>query len=147
MQVRFFDPAKDTRAALADLWNQHYGTHLFTVDHFARLNPENVVVVENGDEQLVGFAIFLDGGLPYAVLDQVYIQPRYRRFATLRDVFAFVEEACQARGIQWFYGLLDGIGAESEKFIDLLKRRAEWQAQYLGERPMFCRAVNPTPAS
>lgn len=135
------DPERDTREELLDLWNEYYGTTLFTVHHFQRLNPENVIVVEDGNEK-VGFAVLLDGGLPYAVLDQLYIRPRYRRFATLRDVFAFVEHLCEERGIKWFYGLLDGAGGESEKFVSLLKRRAEWSAQYLGEKPMFVKSVN-----
>jgi hypothetical protein len=94
------------------------------------------------DGELVGFAMLLDGGLPYAVLDQLYVQPRYRRFTTQRDVFRFVEQLCRARGIRWFYGMLGGAGAESEQLIDLLRRRAEWNAQYLGERPLFVRAIS-----
>lgn len=141
-KVRTYNPERDTREQLLELWNEYYGTALFTVSQFARLNPENIVVVEEGGE-MVGFAILLDGGMPYAVLDQLYIRPRFRRFATLRDVFAFVERLCKERGVQWFYGLLDGAGAESEQFVDLLRRRAEWKAQYLGEKPMFCKAVSP----
>jgi hypothetical protein len=141
-RVRLMDPTRDTRDELLSLWNEYYGTTLFTVEQFERLNTDNVLIVEDGDEK-VGFAVLLDGGLPYAVLDQLYLRPRYRRFATFRDVFRFVERLCQARGIRWYYGLLDGAGGESERLVDLLKRRAEWNAQYMGEKPMFCRAVSP----
>src|SRR6266480_4826119 len=133
--IRQFDPAKDTKEKILELWSEYYGTDSFTLDHFSRINPQNLIIVEESSE-VVGFAILLDGGMPYAVLDQLYIRPRYRRFSTMRDVFLYVESLCEERGIKWFYGLLDGIGAESEKLVDLLKRRAQWNVQYMGEKPM-----------
>lgn len=138
--MRLFDESKDEISDLVNLWNEYYGTTLFSVDQFQRLEPRNVVVVET-EEGIVGFAILLDGGMPYAVLDQLYIRPRYRRFATLRDVFKFVEQQCKDRGIGWFYGLLDQAGGESEQFCQLLKRRAAWNAEYMGEKPMFVKHV------
>jgi hypothetical protein len=139
--IRIFNPATDTKEKILELWNEHFGTDLFSLDHFSRINPENLIVVEESGE-VVGFTILLDGGMPYAVLDQLYIRPRYKSFRTLRDVFIYVEALCQERGIRWFYGLLDGLGAESEKTADLLKRRAQWNLQYLGEKPMFVKKVS-----
>jgi hypothetical protein len=138
--IRLFNPETDTKQQLLDLWNQALGTNLFTIDHLNRLDINNVVVVV-ADSDLVGFAFLLDGGMPFAILDQLYIRPRYQRFATLRDVMAFVEDLCSQRGIKWFYSLLPGTGGEAEQSVDLLHRRAKWKAQYLGEKPMLCRSV------
>jgi len=143
MQVRLFNPETDKVSQILELMNEWYGTPLFQPHHFERFNPDNVIVVEDEGE-IVGYSLFLDGGLPYAFLDQLYVRPRYRRFTTFRALFAFVEDLCKERGIQWFCGILDGIGAESEKLIDLLKRRGQWKAQYLGERPMFVKTTGPT---
>jgi len=143
--VRLFNEATDTREQFVEIWNEYYGTTLFTVNHFARFNPGNVIIIDDDAGGFAGFAILLDGGLPYAVLDQLYIRPRHRRFATLRRVFQFVEHLCQTRGIGWFYGLLDQAGHESERFVDQLHRRAAWKAQYMGEKPMFVKHVPPRP--
>lgn len=139
--IRLFNTETDTKQQLLDLWNESLGTKLFTLRHVERLNVENVIVVEEQNE-VVGFALLLDGGLPFAVLDQLYVLPRYDRFVTLRDLLAFAEQLCAARGIQWFYGILAGTGGEAEQSVDLLKRRAKWQAQYLGEKPVLCKNVS-----
>jgi hypothetical protein len=139
--IRLFNPETDTKDKILELWSEHYGTDLFTLDHFARINPANLIIVEESGE-VVGFAILLDGGMPYALLDQLYVRPRFRSFRTMRDVFLYVENLCQERGIKWFYGLLEGIGGDCEKTADLLKRRAQWNLQYLGERPMFVKKVS-----
>jgi GNAT superfamily N-acetyltransferase len=143
MQVRLFSPETDKVDQIIELTNEWYGKDFFKPEHFERFNPSNVIVVEEAGE-IVGYSYLLDGGLPYAFLDQLYVRPRFRRFTTFRALFAFVEELCKERGIQWFCGILDGIGAESEQLVDLLKRRAQWKAQYLGERPMFCKTTGPT---
>ena len=144
--IRLYDPSRDTLAMLVELWNEHFGTRLFSPSQFDRLNPENVILVEDAGI-VVGFGILLDGGMWYTVFDQLYIRPPFRRFAVLRDVFRFVEQLCAQRGIRWFYGLLGTTGIESEKFIGLLKRRAQWNAQYLGEKAMLCKAVTAPPLS
>ena len=139
--IRQFDPAKDTKEQLLDLWNLCYGTNLFTLAHFERLNLANIIVIEENNG-MVGFAFLLDGGMPYAVLDQLYLLPRYNRFTTLRDVMVYVEALCAERGIKWLYALMNGTGGEAEQSVDLLKRRAKWNSQYLGEKPLLCKSIS-----
>lgn len=137
--IRLFSE-QDKKADLVTLWNEYYGTPLFTEEHFSRFNSQNLIVID-GDDEMAGFAVLLDGGFCYAVLDALFLRPRYRRFITARDVFAFVEQTCQERGIQWFLGILDGGGAEGEKLVEQLRQRARWPVQYLGEKPVFCKRI------
>jgi hypothetical protein len=138
--IRQYDTTKDSREQLLDIWNQSYGTKLFTLEHFERINPENVLVICEGEE-VVGFAFLLDGGMPYAMLDQLHLRPRYRRFTTYRDVYMYAESLCAARGIKWLYAVMDGSGGDAEQTVDLLKRRGHWKAQYLGEKPMLVKSL------
>lgn len=139
--VRMFDPETDKRERILELWNECYGTTAFSPQLFSRLNVENLVVITDQGE-IVGFALLLDGGMPYAILDNLYIQPRHRRFATQRDVFQYVDSVCADRGMSWFYAVLPVTGGEAEQTVSLLNRRAHWKSTYMGERPTLCRPLS-----
>jgi hypothetical protein len=138
--VRGFDPQRDRRETLVALWNEAYGTRLFRPEHFDRLNPDNVLLVESDEGEVVGFALLLDGGLPYLVLDHVYLRPPYHRVATLRAVFQAVDAVCRARGVLWYAILLHQDTPTVERWVSLLRRRAQWYAE-CSEMPVLCRPL------
>lgn len=140
MIVRLWNPDRDAPGALAELWNDYYGTALWNVSHFQRLEPSNTIVADDAGT-LVASTFLHDGGGPYAVVDEIVARPRYKRFAVSRDILLFVDALCRDRGLLWFNGVLGMNGAEGEQFASLLSRRAHFPVQYLGERPMYCRSL------
>ena len=138
--IRLWDPAVDAPGELADVWNDHYGTVLFGLQHFERLNPANTIVAQE-PEGLVACAFLMDGGGPFALLSEIVMRHRQGRHRLMRDVIQFAEGICHDRGIAWFNGILEMDGSAAESFLRLMRRHA-WDAQYLGERPMYCRRLS-----
>lgn len=141
MTIRLWDVDRDAPGALAELWNDCYGTTLFGVTNFDRLYPENTIVAyDDGLGRLVASTFLMDGG-PHAFLDEIVVLPGKWRHTVMRDILRFAETLCRARGIPWFNGVLGMSGGDAEKFLSFLKRRDALPMQYLGERPMYCRRL------
>lgn len=103
MHVRHFDPLTDSAESLANLSPFSPAVQQrFAQWYRARtLVPENILVLEDKGE-LLGVAHIFDAGLPWAVVDAVFIRPGARSVALALQLYAAVEAELKARGLPFY---------------------------------------------
>ena|SRR6266480_401286 len=101
MNVRFFDPVIDDPKELGHLnpfseaW-QNWMSKSYT-DYISMLDKSVVVAEDNG--QLVGVLHIFDVGLPWTILDGMFLKPQYRTLANARKLGYFAVNELKRRGV------------------------------------------------
>ena len=102
MNVRPFNPDRDSPAEVSKLntWPPVWQEWM-ALQYAGPFPYHNLLIAEEGGE-LVGCLHILDGGLPWTILDGMYLKPAYRSLANARQLGLAGEEELKHRGVSVF---------------------------------------------
>jgi hypothetical protein len=104
IEFRAFDPAKDSIDELAAMNEWHPQAQAAFADALRKrfIIPSNAfVAVEDG--HIIGAALIMDGGFPFAILDGVYIRPDKRSVEFYNECRKATERYLRERGVIFFF--------------------------------------------
>lgn len=98
MDVREFDPARDTHEAISKL-NPFPGEwQTWMASSYVLPESRNIIVAEDQGE-LVGVLHIFDCGFPWVNIDGWYLKPEYRSMENARKMGQYAEQQLKARGV------------------------------------------------
>lgn len=104
MHTRPFDPKVDSVVTLAALspYVPSVQERFATWYSLRTLIPENILLLEDTAGTVIGVAHILDGGLPWATVDGVFIREDKRSLEAGLAILSGIEAELKARGLAFF---------------------------------------------